>query len=416
VDCNATTKTYAESTGPVLRHSPILGWARDGYPIYGPYGFSVANNPASGIRRMVSGYQLRNGQNGADNLSTTRPTIPAWAQRLYGVSATQAGPSVNTTYPLGRYMEDNAYLGDLGKTKGVDFDLDEYNGRTCVTPEFPEGTYAYFVAIDANGAPKFPYNIGRAFYGNPTGSTVAAIAETVVTAFKGGPVTQETMNPPVLTNGNVAVSWNSVEGATYKLEATDDVATTWAPLNSSVSASAGTTTQTTETAGANGRPQRFYRVTRTAIATYDNSVPSGGILSVSPSSGAPGQSFTMTVNLDPTATPAPPPQNAPVNAVTVGTISATNLVHVSQAMVTCTLAIPAGAATGAQSVTVTFPGPPANPTQTVSYTLANGFNITAASPMLAAAVLSTASATPTDPSSGTTTTTRSAKRVDRSRR
>ena len=90
-------------------------------------------------------------------------------------------------------MEDNDYLGDLTNSatgtnyqQGVDFDLDEYNGRWCVTPEFPSGTYAYFVAIDSNGTPVFPYDIGRAFYGNPVGGAVSTITETVVTNFLGG--------------------------------------------------------------------------------------------------------------------------------------------------------------------------------------------------------------------------------------
>ena len=45
--------------------------------------------------------------------STGRTTIPLWAARMYGVSINQTGPSVSSSYPLGRYMEDNAYLGDL---------------------------------------------------------------------------------------------------------------------------------------------------------------------------------------------------------------------------------------------------------------------------------------------------------------
>src|SRR4051794_5876297 len=188
VDFNAATKTYSESTNVVAKHSPILAWVRDGYPLYGPYGYSSASNSASGVRRMLSGYVPRNGQSGTQNLSTTgRTNIPAWAVRLYNVAANQVvGPAVSTTYPLGRYMEDNDFLSDLGYAKGVDFDLDEYNGRLCVTPEFPNGTYAYFVSITSSGAPSFPYNIGRAFYGSPTGGSVGSISETVVTNFVGG--------------------------------------------------------------------------------------------------------------------------------------------------------------------------------------------------------------------------------------
>src|SRR5262249_8044274 len=156
--------TYSENKSPTaLKHSPILGWVRDGYPIYGPYGYSNPTNPASGIRRMTTGFVLRDGHNGADNLAATgRTTIPAWAVRVYHTAAPQSGPAVSPRYPLGRYMEDHAYLGDLGKKQGVDFDLDECNGRFCVTPEFPNGTYAYFVCVEADGTPVFPYNIGRA--------------------------------------------------------------------------------------------------------------------------------------------------------------------------------------------------------------------------------------------------------------
>ena len=36
VDYNASTRTYSESTNAVTAHSKILGWARDGFPVYGP--------------------------------------------------------------------------------------------------------------------------------------------------------------------------------------------------------------------------------------------------------------------------------------------------------------------------------------------------------------------------------------------
>jgi hypothetical protein len=66
---------------------------------------------------------------------------------------------------------------------GRDFDLDELNGRWCVTPEYPGGTYAYFTTIDANGRPVYPYNMGRRYRGNPVGRLVRAIGEPVVTNF-----------------------------------------------------------------------------------------------------------------------------------------------------------------------------------------------------------------------------------------
>ncbi len=183
-----STKTYRESSSLATRHSPILGWMQDGYPLYGPFGYSYPTNPASGVRRMVSGFALRNGANGTDNLAQTgRTTLPAWAARDQNRSAklshSETGPAVTERYSLGHYIEDYAYLGDCGKKLGKDFDLDELNGRWCVTPEFPNGTYAYFTTIDASGQPVYPYNMGRRYHGYPVGQLVRGIHEPVMTNF-----------------------------------------------------------------------------------------------------------------------------------------------------------------------------------------------------------------------------------------
>ena len=43
-------------------------------------------------------------------------------------------------------------------------DLDEHNGRYCKTPEYPQGTYAYFTGITTNSLlPRFPYFIGNTY-------------------------------------------------------------------------------------------------------------------------------------------------------------------------------------------------------------------------------------------------------------
>jgi YHYH protein len=188
VDYDATTKTYAESKAPVMTHSPILGWMRDGYPLYGPYGFANPTNPASGVRRMLSGYTLRNGSNGSDNLALTgRRVLPEWVgrqvHRQTHLGPNAFGPNVTAMYPLGHYIEDCAFLGDLGRTQSKDFDLDELNGRWCVTPDLPQGTYAYFTTIDAKGTPVYPYNMGRAYHGVPSGRLVNSINEPVTTTF-----------------------------------------------------------------------------------------------------------------------------------------------------------------------------------------------------------------------------------------
>ena len=62
------------------------------------------------------------------------------------------------TDPMGTYIEDYEYVEGLGT-------LDRYNGRYCVTPEYPNGTYAYFCTIKGvAGEPVFPYFIGPSFY------------------------------------------------------------------------------------------------------------------------------------------------------------------------------------------------------------------------------------------------------------
>jgi len=188
VDFDPATQTYHESSAAPTKHSPIMGWMQDGFPLYRPIGYSNPTNPASGLRRMVSGFVLRNGQNGADNLAQTgRNTLPAWAAREQNRSAAlqnfETGPNVSENFPLGHYMEDYAYLGDCGKILGEDFDLDELNGRWCVTPEFPQGTYAYFTTIDARGWPVYPYNMGRRYRGHANGQLVRGIFEPVTTNF-----------------------------------------------------------------------------------------------------------------------------------------------------------------------------------------------------------------------------------------
>lgn len=269
VDYNATTKTYSESTNAVTKHSPILGWMRDGFPLYGPYGYSNPTNPASGLRRMISGYVLRNGNNGTANLTETgRTGIPAWATRA-GESA-MAGPAVSASFPLGRYMEDNAYLGDLTNSVtgsnyvlGVDFDLNEWNTRWCVTPEFPAGTWAYFGCISSNGTPVFPYNVARTYFGNATGSTTT-LAEPVTTNFIGGASAALIMSAPVVSNNVVTLTWSATEGGTYRVEASGNLST-WTTNATGVAAVLNKGTSTTANTGTN----QFFRVTRTALATYD---------------------------------------------------------------------------------------------------------------------------------------------------
>lgn len=276
VEYLAATGTYVESTDAPTRHSPILAWAADGYPLYGPYGYASATDASSGVRRMISGYVKRDGTAGTKALATTgRTTLPAWAARAQGRSANLEaalhGPAVDATYLLGRYLEDYDYLGDLGRTQGVDFDLDVSNGRFCVTPEFPQGTYAYFTAIEVNGTPRFPYNLGRWYHGTPSGGSVGTIAETVREYVRGGQARPIVVKAESAASG-VTLSWTSVEGGTYAIATSGDGAT-FTTLAENLPSGGGTTNFTTVTRAA------YYRVTLTAVASFDTD-GTGGLTGV----------------------------------------------------------------------------------------------------------------------------------------
>lgn len=127
------TDSNKENVG-ALNHSPILGYAYDGNPIYGAYAYNTTSGGF--IRRMNSGYVLN-----ADLTPGVRP------------------PS----FESGFFIEDYEYDGSG--------DLDQHNGRFCITPEYPNGTYAYFCTIDVNASneaiPRYPYVVGPYFYNKP---------------------------------------------------------------------------------------------------------------------------------------------------------------------------------------------------------------------------------------------------------
>jgi hypothetical protein len=128
-------------------HSPIIGWAYDGNPIYGPYGYSTKQGGV--VSQMKSGYILKSGP----DLTQNRPSV--------------------SVFPEGFFTQDYNYL-----QVSDDIVLDKNNGRFCVTPEYPNGTYAYFATInnsfaDSSGPfsgyklPVFPYLIGDNFNSRP---------------------------------------------------------------------------------------------------------------------------------------------------------------------------------------------------------------------------------------------------------
>ena len=127
------------------RHSPLIGFALDGYPVYGPWA-SANPDGTGGLRRMRSSYRLR--------AIAQRRTWPDGTRLTPG----QFGPDVSASDPPGTFAEDYEYAPGSG-------DLDEFNGRFAATPEYPGGTYAYFLTTGDDGRLAFPYLIGPRFLG-----------------------------------------------------------------------------------------------------------------------------------------------------------------------------------------------------------------------------------------------------------
>ncbi len=108
----------------------LIGWAADGFPIYSERGHDKADDAKSAVRVLKPSYRVKSGERTGD----------------------KAPPGKHD----GTFVQDFEYVAGLG-------DLDECNGRTGVTPEFPAGTY-YYVITDS-----YPF-IPRLLRGTPDAS------------------------------------------------------------------------------------------------------------------------------------------------------------------------------------------------------------------------------------------------------
>jgi arylsulfatase A-like enzyme len=353
VSYDPLTNTYTEDTSN-LRHSPILAWVTDGFPLYGPYGYSAPLDPESGIRRMITGFQYRDGSNGSTALAVTgRTTWPAWAVRVQGLGPSVAsGPSTSVN-SLGHYMEDYAYLGDLGMTLGAEFDLDEHNGRFCKTPEFPGGIYAYFVGIEPDGTPKHPYNIGRSYYGADAGGSTGTIPAATTKVFEGGPETLSRASEILVATDELSIEWTMLEGAeSYVLEHSTNL-TDWVPVsgpittNGNVLSMVGSQIPTDEDIA-------YYRAGHGGLLDFDDTgfdytPPGGG------GGGPTGSTVTLTIEL-PAGPPPLPPQAVTPTQVTMGGTPITFISRPTQATVEVSFD-PGTFAQGTYNFVVTFPTP-----------------------------------------------------------
>ena len=130
VQPNGAYHYHAVPTGLIekfpFRDKPaLIGYAADGFPMYGPFGYQDPRNPASAMVQLRPSHRVKQG---------TRPSGPG-----------------------GRY--DGTYVQDYEHVAGLG-DLDACNGRDGVTPEYPDGTYYYVITA------AYPF-IPRCWMGTP---------------------------------------------------------------------------------------------------------------------------------------------------------------------------------------------------------------------------------------------------------
>ena len=186
------------------KHSPILGFAFDGNPIYGPYGYVNNTDSAGGVERQESGYVL---------ISSRTTIVPEGGGKNSGLTPPSTGK-----YPLGSFIQDYVFdktvllppppppgtyvISTENKEELIETDdtdevleldsfsirspvvkppnraLDENNGKICNTPEFPkeiypDGVYCYFITVESDDVtPVFPYIIGKTFNNRPTSQVI----------------------------------------------------------------------------------------------------------------------------------------------------------------------------------------------------------------------------------------------------
>lgn len=115
---------YLESLTIPANKMTLIGYAADGFPIYFKNAYSNPTDTNSAIVEMKSSYRLKSGNRPGDGVTAPCGTFN------------------------GVYSADYEYVKDLGT-------LDEANGRTGVTPEYPNGTYYYILTEGFPIIPRF---------------------------------------------------------------------------------------------------------------------------------------------------------------------------------------------------------------------------------------------------------------------
>lgn len=301
-------------------HSPLIGFALDGWPIYGPVGWGDTNRLSKLLKSSYTG-----------------------ANDSYG------NPS---------------YLLNSG-------DLDECNGIVSPTPDYPEGIYHYVMSLEANAngtvkreiSPYFGYDIRNTLRKHglmPTGWTNDS---TYANALRAG----------FHINGVNILGTDDSSFTTFYQFMTNMTAVMSANGMSTI----GNEFETMKISYP--FTIRKYRGTPANSSGGGGVAGNGGVTAISPSVGAPGQSYQITITLQALAgSPGLPPLTASITTATVGGINLTSLKRNSSNTVAGILSLPSTTAIGRKDVAIQFQGPSGQPGP--SYTGTNLFQVTNPSP------------------------------------
>jgi hypothetical protein len=235
--------------------------------------------------------------------------------------------------------------------------------------------------------------IGRQYYGIPSGGNVAVIREPVTLYRAAGAQTPIELVARSLPYGGKQISWQSVEVAHYRVEASAD-GVHWAQLAADVRGTGKSAVVAVRAGDPQVRAHRF-RVTLASLDPYDDTAPTSrrgpggpggpGGRGMPGGPGGPGgfggpggpggfggpppngalsalqlavaqRGMPVIVKMTLDAPRVPPPFVQPTSA-TIGTLRARKVTWDGET-VSAEFLLPSDAAPGAQDVRVVFPGPP----------------------------------------------------------
>ena len=186
------TYVFQQNDTTMFNNQILISTTEDGWHVSSTPQDSSYLYTGVGVTYWLDGAEVNYAAyNAGFNTATSRElkfVVPVDApQALYIFAYTSAGIGIRTVqdgYVLGHLTEDNIW-----DNQGT---LDEYNGKFAVTPEYPNGTYAYFLTEDSLGNSTYPYAIGKRFYGKAV--------------FEGGELPALASNFPAGAEGEIVLS------------------------------------------------------------------------------------------------------------------------------------------------------------------------------------------------------------------